>query len=219
MFRTFVAYARCLTESLAADRPEAARAKIRVTGEAILRQALAEGRGVVVLTAHLGPWDGAAAALSRVLEADVLIAMSEEPDPEARALQDALRARTGVRVAHVGAHALDALALLEQLKKGGVVAAQLDRLAPSGRGLEVRLFDRTFQVPEGPFRLAAKREVPLLPLFARRLGYYDYELRVSEPIRLTRAADRQSLSAAAQRAADAMQTAIAACPTQWFRFG
>jgi lauroyl/myristoyl acyltransferase len=219
VFRTFVAYARCLTESLAADRPEAAQATIRVSGESILKRALAEGRGVVVLTAHVGPWDGAAAALSRELQADVLIAMAEEPDAGARVLQDALRAKTGVRVAHVGANALDGLALLEQLKRGGVVAAQLDRGAPSGRGLEVRLFGRPFQVPEGPFRLAAKREVPLVPLFARRLGYYDYALSVGEPILLTRASDREGLRAAAQRAADAMQAAIAACPTQWFRFG
>jgi predicted LPLAT superfamily acyltransferase len=55
-------------------------------------------------------------------------------------------------------------------------------------------------------------------VFARRLGFFDYELEVAEPIALGRRAAAEELRAAAQQAIDAMQSFVAASPTQWFHF-
>ena len=57
-----------------------------------------------------------------------------------------------------------------------------------------------------------------LPVFARRNGFFDYSLRVSEPIALGRRAGPESLEAAAQQALSAMQACVRQCPTQWFHF-
>jgi KDO2-lipid IV(A) lauroyltransferase len=129
-----------------------------------------------------------------------------------------VRESAGVRIAHVGDHPLDALPLLRHLQKGGVVAAQLDRGAPSGRLLSVELFGERFQVPEGPFRLAALSGAPIVPLFARRRGYFEYEVVVSPALELPRDADSKRLELAAEEAARAMAAFIRQSPTQWFRF-
>src|SRR6185503_4370663 len=55
--KTFASYASCLAEGLGADRPEAASAEHRIIGEEHLREALARERGVIIATAHVGPWD------------------------------------------------------------------------------------------------------------------------------------------------------------------
>jgi hypothetical protein len=59
----------------------------------------------------------------------------------------------------------------------------------------------------------------MVPVFARRVGFFDYELTVSEPITLARRPSPEELLAAGQAAADSMQAVIERSPTQWFHFG
>lgn len=218
VFRTFVSYAQCLAESLAEGRKEARQCRVRHSGAEGLHAALERGRGAVVVTAHIGPWDVAARLLREVTAAEVLVAMTREPDARARAFHDAVRERGGVEIAHVGEHPLDALPMLRHLKSGGVIAAQLDRGAPSGRVLKVELLGRFFEVPEGPFRLASLSGAPVIPLFARRVGHFDYEVVISPATYLPTRAKPEALLNAAQSAADAMASFLRETPTQWFRF-
>lgn len=218
LFSTFIGYAHCLAESLAAERPEAANAECRVEGEHFLREAMANGRGALIVTAHAGPWDAAARLLKTTHEREVVVVMTGEADANARLLHDRVRTRSGVRIVHVGSHPLDALPLLRELKRGTLVAVQLDRGAPSGRGILTQLFGRALEVPEGPFRLAALAGVPLVPLFVERVGHFRYNLVVYPSIELSRAARSRELGAAAQSAVDAMAAFIARSPTQWFNF-
>ena len=211
VLRTFRDYAACLTEGLGADRPEAAQAQVAVTGRAHLTGALASGRGAVLVTAHVGPWDVAARLLSASLGARVVLVMEAEPDADARALHDQVRRSSGVEVLSVGTTELDALPLLRHLRKGGIAAFQLDRTAPNGRTLEARLFGRPFPVPEGPFRIASLARVPVLPLFASRSGYFSYAVEVGDPL--------VELERVAERCVARMERFIAAHPTQWFHFG
>jgi lauroyl/myristoyl acyltransferase len=216
---TFAEYASCFAESLGVERPEAARARVDVVGGEHLRRALAGGQGAVVVTAHVGPWDLAASLLARDLDADVAVVMEREPSADAQALQDALRARQGVTVLTIGETELDALPVLRHLKRGGLVAFQLDRMPPSARVLVAELFGRAFSVPEGPFRLASIARVPVVPLFAFRRGYYSYGVEVFEAIEPVAHAGRDALQAVAERAVRAMERFIRAHPTQWFDFG
>jgi len=108
--------------------------------------------------------------------------------------------------------------LLRHLETGGVVAAQLDRVPPDVRGVTASLFGQPFRVPQGPFRLAAASECPILPVFAARIGHFEYEVHVGEVIRLPRRADESCLSRAAERACQEMEHFIRLYPTQWFHF-
>ncbi|HEY1535815.1 MAG TPA: lysophospholipid acyltransferase family protein [Polyangiaceae bacterium] len=215
---TFTSYAACLAESLGSERPDAQDTDLSVTGEAHLQDALRAGRGVILVTGHIGPWDCAARLLAKDFQADVLVVMLAEPDERARQMHDLLRERAGVRVVHVGDHPLDALPLLRHIRAGGVVAVQLDRGAPGGRGLEVELFGDRYSMPEGPFRLAALSGAPIVPIFAHRAGYFRYELAVAAPIRVNRKATPSELQAAAVSAASSMQSFISRHPTEWFHF-
>lgn len=218
LFRTFVQYARCLTESLAAERPEAENAVCHLEGETLLLDALGPHRGALIVTAHAGPWDAAARLLRARHGREVVVVMEGEADERARALHDRVRERSGVRVLHVGQHPLDALPLARELKAGTLIAVQLDRGAPSGRGISTEFFGRELVVPEGPFRLAAVAGVPIVPLFVERVGHFRYNLVVYPSIELARDAGPEELRRAAQTATNAMSTFIARAPTQWFNF-
>lgn len=218
VLQTFTSYAACLAESLGIDRADAKLSELSLQGEAHLRTALAAGKGAILVTAHIGPWDCAARLLAKDFSAEVVVVMLPEPDEAARKVHDAIRERNGVRVVHVGHHPLDALPLLRHVRAGGIVAVQLDRAAPADRFLEIELFGGKERVPEGPFRLAALSGAPVVPIFAHRLGYFHYEFSVEAPIWVSRQAPRLELEAAAKDAAVAMQRFIASHPTEWFHF-
>lgn len=213
---TLANYAACFTEAIASAR-EDVTPQVRVCGEERLRMALEQG-GVVLATAHIGPWELTAQLFGRALSADVVLVMQPEADAAARRVQDDHRDARGLRVLHIGGHPTDALPLIAHLKRGGVAALQLDRAPPSGRTLSASLFSAPFALPEGPFRLASLAGATLVPVFAKRLGFFDYELTVSEPVSLPRRPSPRELAQAAERVATALQTHIQASPTQWFHF-
>jgi KDO2-lipid IV(A) lauroyltransferase len=216
--QTFTSYAACLAESLGIERADAEHTELTLHGGEHLQSALDAGRGVILVTAHIGPWDCAARLLARDFRADVLVVMLAESDAAARRMHDSVRERSGVRVMHVGDHPLDALPLLRHVRNGGVVAIQLDRAAPGGRHLDVVLFDAPAHLPEGPFRLAALSGAPIIPIFAHRRGYFRYEFSVAAPITVPRHATPLELTRAAASAASTMQAFISRHPTEWFHF-
>jgi KDO2-lipid IV(A) lauroyltransferase len=215
---TFTSYAACLAESLGIERSDGQHTELVVHGEAHLKAALASARGVILVTAHIGPWDCAARLLAKDFSADVVVVMLAESDEQARKIHDSVRERSGVRVMHVGDHPLDSLPLLRHVRGGGVLAIQLDRAAPGGRVLPVQMFGGTEQLPEGPFRLAALSGAPIVPIFAHRAGYFRYEFSVEAPIWVERGAAHAELEAAAASAARSMQAFISRHPTEWFHF-
>lgn len=214
---TVANYAACFAEAIGSQRADT-KPRVVVHGEQHLQAALASG-GVVLVTAHVGPWDLAAQLLGGSLGADVVVVMEREANEAARRIQDRYRGERGLKVLHVGQHPTDALPLVAHLKRGGVAALQLDRVPPSGRVVETSLFGEPFAVPEGPFRLASLSGAAVVPVFARRLGFFEYELSISEPIRLGRRPGAAELEAAVTQAARAMEAFVRGCPTQWFHFG
>jgi lauroyl/myristoyl acyltransferase len=180
---------------------------------------LAEGRGVIAATAHTGGWQVAGTLVQKHHpEVEMVVVMNRERDARAQRIQDQARDRAGIRFIHVGSDPLDALPLLAHLRKGGVVAFQIDRLPPGMRGRSVQLFGEPWAIPEGPLLLSALSGAPIVPTFTRRLGYLAYDIDSLPPIRLPRRPTDAEVGRAAQELTDAMARFVRENPTQWFHF-
>jgi phosphatidylinositol dimannoside acyltransferase len=216
--RTFARYASCLTEILGAGSGRGGLPRAVVWGELHVLDAMAEGRGVVFVTAHTAGWETVGPLLSRDHGRRVMIAMRAERDARARGIQDAAREAHGLVVAHVGDDPLAALPLISHLREGGIVALQIDR-APAGmRTRTVTMFGGPGRMPEGPLRLAAMTGAPVVPVFAARMGHRSYRVQAHAPIRLPRGAGAVELDVAAQRVAESLEAFVREHPTQWFHF-
>jgi len=144
--------------------------------------------------------------------------MEAERDGSARSLHDEVRRRSGALVLRVGQSPLDGLSVLRHVRGGGVAAFQIDRAARSGRSVRTSLFGRSFDVPEGPFRLAELAGAPLVPLFVAREGYFAYRVEVEPPIVLGPDCGPDALENAVRSAVGALERFVRAHPTQWFHF-
>ena len=213
--RTFATYAACLSEVLGGLTDKSGAL---VRGELHLEDALALGRGVIMVTAHTAGWETVGTLLARDSTVDVMIVEAPEHDAQASAIQDEARRVSGLRVVHVGEDPLSALPIVRHLRAGGAVALQVDRVPPGVRARQVTLFGQPAQVPEGPLRLAALTGAPIVPVFVSRAGYRRYEVFASAPVPLDRHATGADLDAAAQELAGRLEAFVRLRPTQWFHF-
>ncbi|MEZ4294958.1 MAG: lysophospholipid acyltransferase family protein [Polyangiaceae bacterium] len=182
-------------------------------------RALAEGRGVIAATAHTGGWQVAGAIVKKHHPGtEMAIVMNRERDARAQVIQDEARDRQGIRVLHVGRDPLDALPVLAHLRRGGIIAVQIDRVPAGMRSRGVQFCGAPWTIPEGPLHLAALSGAPIVPAFTRRLGYLSYDIFTHPAIRLPRKAREADLDTAAQALADAMADFVRSNPTQWFHF-
>ncbi len=216
--RTFVTYASCLAEVLGGVPGRHPAASAIVRGELHLDDALALGRGVLLVTAHTAGWEVVGPLLARDRQLQVMIVEAAEHDPVASDIQDRARRTLGMRVVHVGDDPLSALPLVKHLREGGAVAMQVDRAPRTARAHAVTMFDEPAWIPEGPLRLAAMTGAPIVPVFVARTGHRRYEVMSSAAIRLERGAGLEAFDAAAQELAARLEQFVRAHPTQWFHF-
>jgi phosphatidylinositol dimannoside acyltransferase len=216
--RTFATYASCLAEILGAGSARGRLPRAVVIGEPYLQDAMAEGRGVVLVTAHTAGWETVGPLLARDHSLPVMIVEGAERDPSAHAIQDAARKAHGLLIAYAGEDPFSALPLAKHLRAGGAVALQVDRVPSPLRGRAVTMFGSAARVPEGPLRLAMLTGAPIVPVFAARTGYRRYDIVAYPAIRIARHAAPADLDIAAQTLAGTMERFLAEHPTQWFHF-
>jgi KDO2-lipid IV(A) lauroyltransferase len=216
--RTFVSYASCLADSLGSDAGHGPPAQTIVRGELHMQDALAAGRGVVLVTAHTAGWEIVGPVLARGQSRPVTVVEAPERDAAAGAIQDGARRAPGLQLAHAGGDPMAAIGLAQQLREGGLVAVQIDRAPKHARARSVTLFGEAACIPEGPLRLATLTGAPMVPAFASRSGHRRYEVNVRPPVFLARSAGDADLDRAAQHLARELETFVLGHPTQWFHF-
>ena len=124
-----------------------------------LRDALAEGRGMIFASAHLGPWERVAATL--VAAGLPLTAIAREAyDPRLTPIYDRLRGGRGVRVIYRSAPGA-AAKLLRTLRSGGMLGIPMD-LASRVPSVEVPFLGVPAKTPVGPARLALRTGAPVV---------------------------------------------------------
>lgn len=223
LWRTFHTFAWCQTERyerLETDRPFEVE---EVEGMECWRRLRRSGRGVILLTGHVGNWEMASAVPSARERVTLHVVREEEMDRQAQAwVEGRLRDRLGAGYVTHFASGPDprlGLEMREALERGEVVALQGDRPRRGGRSVEVELFGRPYGLAMGPLMLARQTGVPLLPAFVHRLGRRRYALRFGAPIEVEHTADRDAdLAAAGARFAAELERAVRRTPHQWFVF-
>lgn len=227
IFRTLHQYAWCLSERyerLTSAPPVAVELDDPERWRRVLAESAAAGRGLILVTGHIGSWEVGSALAGESERRAVHVVREEETDPRAQEFIAGLLAeRMGPGYHTHFATAADpalSMTLLGALRRGEVVALQADRPRRGGKTLHLDLFGRPYDFPAGPLVLARSSGVPLLPVFVYREGRLAYRIVVEEPVEVPQTADRAAdLAAAGRRVAAAVEAAIRRRPHQWFCFG
>jgi len=152
-----------------------------------LRPAIAEGKGVIVLSAHYGNPELAVQALAHL--GIHVFALTEPVHPRVSALMDRFRASKGHTFGPVNRG--NVKRVFQTLKRGGVVALMGDRDI-EGPKEALPFFGEPAVMPTGPIEVGLRTGVPVIPCFCARKGRYVIEAWVEEPLRLERTGDLEA---------------------------
>jgi KDO2-lipid IV(A) lauroyltransferase len=216
--RMFSEFAYCTSEAMEYFSPRPKPLQIERPREDAVLDALRAGRGVVVVTAHIGSWDVAAKGL-REFDCQVHVVMSREMDAATQSFVAAARERAGVRVVLSDASVFSSLSLIRALQRNEIVAIQLDRSASAGGIRTLPFLGGLAPFPSGPFVLARLAGSPIVPVFAPRLGRRHYRIHIGRPVRVPRAAREPSvLDGVMREVIDQLEEIVRRYPWQWFQF-
>jgi lauroyl/myristoyl acyltransferase len=188
-----------------------------LTGWEHLASAQARGRGVLLMTLHLGNWEFGAPLLTR-RGVKLQVITGPEPQLELTTLRQEARARWGVETLALNDDFFASVEIVRRLESNYCVALLMDR-PPAATAVSVRLFGRPFLASVSAAELGRASGCALLPVFIPRTaqGYVGYilpEIRYDRPALRDRAA-RISLT---QEIMNVFEPVIRQYADQWYHF-
>lgn len=137
---------------------------IEMHGTEYIEKALAEQRGVVILTAHVGNWEWMGAALAAAGYPSTTI-VKKQPNAQVTRLLNEYREMVGLEVfARGGSEMIRAVKAMKQKKLLGFLADQDGYI----QGLPVEFLGQESSAVIGPATFAQKFKAPVVPVFAHR---------------------------------------------------
>jgi KDO2-lipid IV(A) lauroyltransferase len=201
---------------LPAMNRERLAAAIDIDGFEHLATALARGRGVILLSGHIGNWEWGGAYFALAGIHVKAVALPHGAGRVTRFFDERRRAK-GIEVLPFAG---STFAMVETLHRGGVVGLIVDR-DYAHQGIPLRFFDAPTMVPRAHALLALKTGAALVPGFCLRGPGGRHRLLLRPPIPV---ADLESLApearveALAGRCLREFEAVIGAHPDQWLVF-
>lgn len=135
-------------------------------GMQYLDQALAKGKGAILLTAHIGNWELCAVTLA-MLRYPMTGIGKQQPNPGITALLTEFRTRFGGDVYYKGAAVRHVMKALKDNKLVYIVSDQ-----DGGKdGIFLDFLNKPASTPAGPAAFARKCSAPVIPVFMRRVNH------------------------------------------------
>ena len=185
-----------------------------------LNNKLADGRGVLLLGAHLGSFEVLRALAIQQSRLRLKVLMYPDHNPYLTGLLDRLNPEVANSVIPLGGP--DALlAVKETLDQGMAVGMLGDRVAPGDRQTRCPFLDQPTVFPVGPAHLASVLQVPVVLVFGlyRGANRYDLYLEAMPSLPVVPRAEREAAAAAWMgHYATRLEHYTRLAPYNWFNF-
>ena len=157
-------------------------ALVQWQGDSLISAALDEGRGLVLLTPHLGCFEVCAQAIAERFGQRTRLTAMYRParQPWLRTLEETARARPGLATAPAALAGVRQM--IRALRRGEAVGLLPDQVPPQGMGVWAPFFGQAAYTMTLATRLVQQTGAALLMIWAERLpAGQGYVLRVSAP--------------------------------------
>lgn len=223
-YRHFLSFGRVLVDRAYAFTGMLGEVKFERDGHQVIEQVLAAGKGVILLSAHLGNWELAAYSLGGYMrDGDRVPVNAVMFKGESEKVEKQLSKTSGERPFNIIASNDSLQASIDcrnALQRGEVVAIHGDRILGSG-GIQVPFLGAEAKFPIGPFVLAASTGAPVVFTFANRLGVRHYALLARGPHYFAfgdRKKRNEDLKSWVQLYVSTLEELLIKYPLQWHNF-
>jgi predicted LPLAT superfamily acyltransferase len=158
--------------------------RVTLSGKEELLSLLAEGRGLILITAHVGSWQTAMAALDFLNQPVSLLMQREAGDIDRHYFEHGGR-ECPFRIIDPSGALGGALEMLQVLKSGQILSVMGDRMFGSDRNaVNVEFLGAPVPFPFSAYKLASATGAPIGVLLSAKTGLDSYELRLARVIRV-----------------------------------
>lgn len=194
---------------------------VTTTGQELLQEQLATGRGAVLLGAHLGSYEAMRAA-GDLEDVPIDILGYFANSRQINALLEELNPGQAARVIHLGADPVgSAVRARASIEEGNLVAILGDRVGLNDKVTRATFLGQEARFPTGPFLMASLLKCPVYLVFGLYSEPNRYDLSCelfAEELVLPRKTREQSLREVTQRYADRLEVYCRRAPDNWFNF-
>lgn len=183
---------------------------VSLTNDHLLRNPMAEGKGVVIALPHSGNWDHAGAYFCQ--QGIPLVTVAEILKPE-KLFKKFLQYREEMGFEVLGLDSRAFVTLIQRARQKRLIALVADRDLSSS-GITVDFFGRPAKMPAGPAVLAIREGVPLV---AAHVSYTDSGIHIEfNEVELPEiTTEEERIQETVQRTANLFATGIAKSPQDW----
>src|SRR5512140_248683 len=176
-----------------------------------LEESFANGRGVILVTGHIGNWELGALFFARH-GFKINVVTIPEGSERIDSIRGAYRTRQNIRTIVVDGSPFSSLEIVAALRRGEIVAMLVDRWEGAD-GVPAKFFGVDRRFPRGPFVLSRATGAPILPAFIVRDGSI-YRGVVDPPFFMDEPEDEPE----ARRVSESLERMIRTYPDQWYNF-
>ena len=192
-------------------KPKLLRQYVRFEGVQHVKNALAKGKGAIILTGHFGNWELLAAGISTTV-APLTPIVRELRSPRLNALVSRYREKAGYSTIDRDTGVRQALRCLRNNNLLGIVAD----VDTSVNGVFVDFFGRPAYTPYSPIAFALKTGAAILPSFIVRQPDGTHQAIIEPPLTLDRCDDKEKeLVINTQKYTKVIESYIRKNPEQW----
>lgn len=215
--KVFVEFAHCMNEALECLSPRPKPITIERPADDPIQSAIAEGRGVVLVTCHFGNWDVAARTLARYGRPFNLVMAREINETTADYVREA-REAAGMHVLLSDSSVYGSFNMLRALRRNEIVALQLDRPIGGDGARAVEFFGAPALFQSGAIRLARLGGTPIFPVWVARRGPRHYRIVIGTEHRVPRHASADEMDRILGGIVAEFEDLVREYPDQWFQF-
>lgn len=180
--RNFFVFGQTLVDRAAFLLEKSAQFNLTFENENYLIDIRNEGKGGILLSAHLGNWETAGNLLKGRVTSMINIVML---DAEVENIKKFMELSTGgsrFKIIAIKNDLSHIISIRNALKNNEFVAIHADRYLEGAKYTEVDFFGKKAKFPSGPFIIASKFDAPVTFVFAAKDGKYSYHLSATKPI-------------------------------------
>jgi predicted LPLAT superfamily acyltransferase len=220
VYRHFLCFSTVVLDRVYLMADRFSRFDVQIFGLDQVRASLQPGRGVLLLSAHLGSFDALRVLSLRNPGISIRILLDVGQNPGLSDLLNELNpalAATIIDARRPGPALV--LEMQEQLERNGVVSTLADRLRPGNPAITASFLGARASFPASPWLLASALHVPVVLAFGLYRGGNRYDLHFEKfafELPRDRGARGAALESVVQRFADRLEHFARQAPYNWF---
>lgn len=221
IFRNYLLLGQSLVDKMIVMAGVRSRFTFDFNGETHLRAMVKEGKGGLLVGAHMGNWEVAGELLDR-LDTKINIVLLDAEHEQIKALFEEKLNHTGTNLIPIKEDFSHLFRIKEAFDRNELVVMHGDRFLPGTNTLEMDFMNKKAHFPTGPLYLASKHQVPVSFVYALKESVTHYSFFATEPKTYLYPSNlklrKEKMALMMNDYISSLESIIKQYPLQWFNY-